>query len=172
MIAFILLALIAVPMVEIGLFIVVGTRIGLWPTLSLVVLTAIVGTALLRAQGISVLRRAQAALARSEMPVVELIEGACLLFAGALLLTPGFATDAFGLLLLIPAVRLGMGRYIWRRLSAHGGVHIHAQGGAGRGGPVIDGEFEDLSPDRSDATASNAKSLTNSQDTTRRKPKP
>lgn len=172
MIAFILLALIAVPMVEIGLFIVVGTRIGLWPTLSLVVLTAIVGTALLRAQGISVLSRAQAALERSEMPIVELIEGACLLFAGALLLTPGFATDAFGLLLLVPAVRLGVGRYIWRRLSAHGGVHIHASGGTGQGGSTIDAEFEDVSPEGSDQAAANAKALTNGRDTERRKPKP
>ena len=141
MIAFILVALIVVPLVEIGLFIAIGTRIGLWPTLALVVLTAVAGTALLRQQGLSVLARAQAALERSEMPVTELIEGACLVFAGALLLTPGFATDTVGLLLLIPSVRLGVGRYIWRRLAARGGI----QGGMDGRGPVIDGDFEDLS---------------------------
>lgn len=99
------LAIVAIPIIEITLLIQVGGIIGVWRTVALIVITAVIGTALLRAQGLRTLQAAQASLNRNEMPVAELFDGACLLVAGVLLLTPGFVTDTIGLLLFIPPVR-------------------------------------------------------------------
>ena len=117
---------------EIGIFIEVGGLLGAWPTIGLVVLTAIVGTWLIRLQGFAVLARAQQSLEQETLPVQEIFDGLCLLLAGALLLTPGFMTDAFGFALLVPAVRRSAGRWIWRAFKARGGVHIHMGGAAYR----------------------------------------
>ena len=101
-----LLALfIAIPIVEIALFIQVGGWIGLWPTIAIVILTAVVGTALVRSQGLEVLRRLQASLAEGGDPMGAIAHGALILVAGVLLLTPGFFTDSVGLVLLVPRVR-------------------------------------------------------------------
>ena len=91
-----LIAFIATPIIEIAVFIEVGGRIGLWSTIGIVILTAVIGTAMLRQQGISVLFRIQENLNANRMPVRELFDGVCLVAAGALLLTPGFVTDAIG----------------------------------------------------------------------------
>ncbi len=154
---FILLALIIVPMVEIGIFVQVGAAIGLWNTLACVVLTAIVGTWLLRAEGIRTLRRAQESFARQEFPVTEVFDGMCLLVAGALLLTPGFATDGLGLLLFVPPFRAVIKGWLWRRIGVPGDGTSppreppgepprDSQWGAG-GGPTIDGEYHEVDPD-------------------------
>jgi UPF0716 protein FxsA len=100
-----LLAFIIVPIVEIGVFIEVGGALGLGPTLVIVVCTALAGTALLRFQGLATWKRAREAMERGEPPVDEVFDGVCLLVAGAFLLTPGFVTDAAGLLLFVPALR-------------------------------------------------------------------
>ena len=84
----IFLLLFGVPIAEIALFIQVGDLIGLWPTLGTIVLTALAGTALVRAQGIGILTRIQAETQAGRLPVGELISGACLVVAGLLLLTP------------------------------------------------------------------------------------
>ena len=97
--AILLLAMfIAVPIVEIGLFIEIGGWIGLWPTIGVVIVTAFAGTTLLRLQGLSVLQRVQESANRNELPVQEVFDGLCLLVAGVLLLTPGFFTDLIGFL--------------------------------------------------------------------------
>ena len=101
----ILLALILVPLIEIGVFIEVGGAIGLWPTLALIVVTALLGTWQLQAQGLTTLNRAREQMDRGAMPARELFDGACLLIAGALLLVPGFVTDVLGALLFVPPVR-------------------------------------------------------------------
>lgn len=110
------------------------------PTLALVVLAGIVGICLVRLQGFVALRRAQATFEQREVPARELFGAACILVAGVLLLIPGFASDAIGLLLLIPAVRAGLRRWLWSRLSA----------GSRRGGspqaprrrqPIIDADY-------------------------------
>ncbi|MEL0111000.1 MAG: FxsA family protein, partial [Rickettsiales bacterium] len=88
----ILFVFIAVPIAEIAVFIEAGEQFGLWPTLGLVILTAVIGTALLRHQGLQTIQRVQLSLERGEMPVGEVFTGLCLLVAGALLLTPGFLT--------------------------------------------------------------------------------
>ena len=95
----------AVPLAEIFVLIEVGSMAGAGATVGLVALTAIAGAALMRAQGLATLRRAQAAMTRGEVPALELLEGAVILVSGALLLTPGFITDVSGFACLIPAVR-------------------------------------------------------------------
>ena len=102
---FLLSIVILIPLVEIGVFIEIGSVIGLWPTLGAIVLTAISGMALIRKQGLATLARAQNTFTAGQLPVRELFDGFCLLLAGAFLLTPGFVTDALGGLLLIPWLR-------------------------------------------------------------------
>ena len=142
----ILLAFIAVPLIEIAVFIEIGGRIGLVSTLAVVVATALAGTYMLRLQGLSTLHRAQTAMNRGELPLREVFDGLCLLVAGALLLTPGFVTDAIGGSLFIPAVRAGLRRLLGPWLATSGRVHMHRGPGPGRhgGGTTIDGEYEDL----------------------------
>ncbi len=94
-----------IPIIEIYLLITVGGFIGVWPTVGLVILTAIIGVSLLRAQGLSTLQKAQENIAKGEMPALEMLEGIVLLICGALLLTPGFFTDTIGFLALVPQLR-------------------------------------------------------------------
>lgn len=109
---------IGVPIVEIVVFIEAGDLIGLWPTIGVVIVTGIVGTALLRHQGFGVLRRLQARSQAGEAPLAELFEGVCLLIAGAFLLTPGFVTDSVGFLLFLPPVRWAIARWVLLRFQA------------------------------------------------------
>lgn len=151
MAALIVLAFIAVPIIEIALFIEVGSAIGLWNTLAVVVLTAIAGSWMLRAQGMRTLRRAQESLARQEFPVSEVFDGLCLLVGGILLLTPGFFTDAVGFFLFLPPARAVLKGAIWRRLSASGTVSADFGDGRQPGpgaGPTIEGDFRHIPPDR------------------------
>ena len=97
--------LVAVPIIEIALFIEVGGAIGLWPTLLIVVLTALAGSILLRSQGLATLTSLQNSVSAGRNPMEPIAHGALILVAGVLLLTPGFFTDAFGLSLMIPTVR-------------------------------------------------------------------
>ncbi len=140
---YLLLAFILTPLAEIALFVRIGGEIGLWPTLATVLVTALVGTAVLRHQGLVTLTRARASLARGEMPLAEAFDGACLMASGLLLLTPGFLTDAVGALLLVPAVRLALMGLLARRLAAF----VTPQGGA-VGDRVVDADFTVIDPDR------------------------
>ena len=132
-----------VPLLEIYLLITVGGVIGAWPTVGLVVLTAVVGALLLRQQGFSTLQRVQNELAQGQVPAVAMLEGVVLLFSGALLLTPGFFTDAIGFLCLIPRLRQSLIRMLMSRVvltafsTAPGGST--AESGRGR---VIEGEYQ------------------------------
>lgn len=94
-----------VPLVEIYFLIKVGNSIGAIATIALVVFTALLGAMLLRFQGWMTLQRTRMTMARGELPALEMLEGVLLLCAGALLLTPGFVTDAFGFALLVPPLR-------------------------------------------------------------------
>ncbi len=138
MFPFLALAFLTVPIVEIYLLIKVGQVIGAGWTVALVVLTAIIGVWLLRLQGLSTLLRARHKLEHDELPAQELLEGVCLVIAGALLLTPGFFTDGVGFLLLLPPTRQWLVRRLAARLVAGAQVHVH---GDIRGGDrnVIDG---------------------------------
>ena len=141
----IFLALIGVPIAEIAVFIELGGLIGLWPTLILIIVTALLGTAVLRHQGLRTLHSAQESLARNEVPVKEAMDGVMLLVAGAFLLTPGFITDAAGALLLCPPVRTGLRGWVTGHFVAHGTWSTGNPPGNAADPPVIEGEFVDLS---------------------------
>lgn len=104
-----------VPVLEIYLLIQIGGVIGALPTIGLVVLTAVLGAALLRQQGLTTLMRLQSNLDRGDLPAFELLEGAVLLVGGALLLTPGFFTDAIGFAALLPMTRRPLIQWLMRR---------------------------------------------------------
>lgn len=146
----ILLAFLCIPIAEIAVFIKAGQIIGLGWTLAVVVLTAVIGTALLRRQGLKVLTQTQQKLDRGELPVGELFDGICLLIAGALLLTPGFITDCVGFALFIPPVRQLLGTFVLSRFLKSGSSRVWVNGeevGPGRRGgrgPIIDGEYTDV----------------------------
>ncbi|MEM9318678.1 MAG: FxsA family protein [Pseudomonadota bacterium] len=108
---------VAVPLIEIALFIQIGGIIGLWPTLAIVVLTAAIGTYLVRAQGGQALQNLRQSFEELSDPTGPLAHGAMILFSGALLLTPGFFTDAVGFALLVPAVRRIIIREIGKRIE-------------------------------------------------------
>jgi UPF0716 protein FxsA len=110
--------LIAVPIAELYVIVQVAHLIGLVPTLVVLLAVSILGGWLLKREGTAAWRRVRATLARGEMPALEVADGALVLLGGALLLTPGFITDAAGLLLLFPMVRValrgGIRRLLWR----------------------------------------------------------
>src|SRR3546814_6274569 len=93
------------PLLEIAVFIEVGSAIGFWPTLALTCATAGAGSFLLSAQGLATLLRARAQLDQGQLPAREMFDGVCLVLAGGLLVLPGFVTDTLGLLLFFPPCR-------------------------------------------------------------------
>jgi len=105
-----------VPLLEIYGFITIGSFIGIWPTIGIVILTAIAGSLLLRHQGMNALFQAQEKLQKGAFPVDQMIDGVCLGFAGALLLTPGFFTDFFGFLLFIPVFRHWFAYFVFEKI--------------------------------------------------------
>lgn len=145
-----LFAFIAVPMIEIALFIQVGGIIGLGWTLTIVLFTAVLGTWLVRTQGAMALGQLGASFSEMRDPTEPLVNGAMILFAGALLLTPGFFTDAIGFALLVPAFRKAAFHMIRARVKVQGfstaqtsRVHPSRQRESRRG-DVIDGEFTEI----------------------------
>ena len=137
--------LLGVPALEIAVFIEVGGVLGVWWTLALIVATAAAGSALLRAQGLATLARVQASLDRNEAPVADLFDGLCVLVAGVLLLTPGFVTDAVGLVLFIPPVRWLLMGWAWQALARRGGFGGWTRRW-GTGDGVIDAEYRVVQP--------------------------
>ena len=122
----------------------VGGVIGALPTIGLVILTAVVGVWLLRLEGLATLHRVQTKLGRGETPEKELLEGIMLVFGGALLLTPGFATDAAGFICLLPGLRRPLAARI---ITNTGFASIRVPGaGPSPGGQVFDGEFQQENP--------------------------
>jgi len=141
------LLLVAVPIIEIALFIEVGGWLGFWPTLAIVLLTAAAGTYLLRQQGLATLGELQRRLAEGEDPSPVLAHGAMILIAGVLLLTPGFFTDALGLALLAAPVRDAVIRYVRARMTVvSGGVHMRWGNAPPPAADTIDGEYEVVEP--------------------------
>jgi len=105
-----------IPIIEIYLLIEIGSVIGAFATVFSVVFTAVLGAWLLRIQGFSTLRRVQQTAAQGGIPAIEILEGAMLLVAGALLLTPGFFTDAIGFVCLVPPLRRSMALWFFQRI--------------------------------------------------------
>ncbi|MDQ3766968.1 MAG: FxsA family protein [Actinomycetota bacterium] len=105
MVGALFLLLLAVPVIELWIIIQVSGELGLGVTLILLVLISVAGAWLLKQQGLQTWRRLQSTLSRGQMPTAEATDGALILLGGALLMTPGFLTDAFGILLLLPPAR-------------------------------------------------------------------
>ncbi len=144
---YLLLVFILVPIVEIYFLIKVGDVIGALPTVLLVVFTAFLGVFLLRWQGLSTLYRVQTSLERGELPASAMVEGLLLLIAGALLLTPGFVTDAIGFALLVPTLRQQLARFlIYKGLLSASGMTMQPGGPVHEARPqsrkTIEGEFK------------------------------
>ncbi|TDL89304.1 FxsA family protein [Meridianimarinicoccus aquatilis] len=145
-----LAAFIGIPLIEIGLFIQVGGLLGLWPTLLIVVLTAILGTSMVRTQGLAALANIQTSINRLDNPAEPLAHGAMILVSGVLLLTPGFFTDALGFALLVPGIRVRVFAFLRSRVNIQHATMNTAGQAAQRnpsGPDVIDGEFREVDPD-------------------------
>ena len=156
-----LLLFILVPIIEIGVFIQVGGFLGLWPTLFIVLVTAVVGVNLLKQQGLRAWMDIQNSMAQGKVPALEMASAAQLLFAGGLLLTPGFVTDAVGFTLMVPAVRISLARYLMKHWAnkatvVSGSSFYYSSETQSDGSPfegndngedkrTIEGEFEDRS---------------------------
>ena len=148
---------IAVPIIEIYFLVKVGEQIGPLKTILLVIITAIIGTWLLRQQGLSTLARFQSSMASGKIPAQEMIEGVILLIGGILLLTPGFVTDALGLLCLLPFSRQAFARKIAKNSSVHlqtqmggfGSQRPNQQNQSGNG-DIYEGEYTQKEDDKLD----------------------
>ncbi|MBR9762021.1 MAG: FxsA family protein [Rhodobacteraceae bacterium] len=151
-----LIAFIAVPMIEIALFIKVGGLIGLGWTLAVVLLTAVLGTWLVKQQGRQALANIQRSFSELSDPSAPLADGAMILLSGALLLTPGFFTDAVGFALLTPAFRRAAFLWLRKRVKVQSfsagfnagparDPHRDPRGPAGDP-DIIDGDFQELDP--------------------------
>jgi len=130
------------PLLEIYLFIQIGTEIGALSTIALIALTAIVGVALLRHQGLSTLQNVQRQMQHGQVPAVGLLEGIMLFFAGALLLTPGFFTDTIGFLILIPPIRKSLALWVLERSGTIVKMNPD-QSSQPESNHYIEGEFQD-----------------------------
>ena len=117
MAVYLFLAFLIIPMIEIGLFIVLGQTIGLWPTLLGVIVTAVIGSAIIRSQGLSLISDIQRQMSSGRLPAMQLFEGLLVGIAGALLLTPGYFTDTIGFLLLVPPLRHALYAYLKTRVT-------------------------------------------------------
>lgn len=127
-----IVAFIVVPLAELALIIEVGQALGLLPTIAILLADSVLGGILMRAQGRAAWRRLREAMQTGRVPHREALDGALVIFGGALLLTPGFITDVVGLLLLIPATR-AVARRLAARIIARR-VVIGVAGAAGRSG--------------------------------------
>lgn len=131
MIVWLVLLFIAVPLVELYVIVETASSIGTLETIGLLILVSIVGAWMVKAQGMAVLWRVRGKLQEGQMPGRELVDGALVLFAGALMLTPGFVTDAVGLLLLFPPTRMVIRPILIRRFRHR--VSYYGPGGSGQG---------------------------------------
>ena len=135
-----LLLIIGIPMIEIYLFIKIGSQIGAFNTISLIFLTAFLGIIYARYEGFNTLKSGMSQIVKNEVPVYEIISGAALAFAALLLILPGFATDVIGLLLIFPPTR----KLFLKKVSNKKNTDYKKQ-------DYINGEFEDID-DQDDRT--------------------
>ena len=130
-----LILIIGIPIIEIYLFIKIGSQIGAFNTILLILVTAIIGVAYARYEGFNTLRSGMAQLVKNELPVYEIVSGATLAFAAFLLILPGFATDIIGILIIVPFTRkLILTRFISKKKHS-------------KNKEFIEGDYEDISDD-------------------------
>ena len=131
-----LLIIILVPIIEIYLFIKIGSQIGAFSTISLIFVTAFLGIIYARYEGFNTLKSGMSQIIKNEMPIYEIISGAALAFAAFLLILPGFATDILGLLIIFPPTR----KLLLKKVSTKYSGNKKKQ-------DVIEGEVEDIDED-------------------------
>jgi UPF0716 protein FxsA len=139
-----LLLFIVVPILELYVIVQVAGGIGTLETIGLLIVVSVVGAWLVRREGLNVLRKIQLQLGQAQMPTKQIVDGGLIMFAGALMLTPGFITDAAGVLLLIPPTRMVVRQILMRRFK--GRIQTTTLGGAGVGfsRPSFDGDVFDV----------------------------
>ena len=133
----VLITLILVPILEIYLFIKIGSQIGAFNTISLIFITAIIGVIYARYEGLNTLRSGFSQLIKNEAPIYEIISSAAIAFAALLLIVPGFATDLLGFLLIFPLTRKIFFSKISKKFESETKIKK----------PYIEGEFEDIEED-------------------------
>ena len=133
----VLILILSIPLVEIYLFIKIGSTIGAFNTIALILITAIVGVAYARYEGFNTLKSGMSQLLRNEVPLYEIISGAALTFASILLILPGFATDILGLMLIIPVTRKIIFKFFSKRFQ------INKQNSEQQK-DFIEGEYKDM----------------------------
>ena len=111
----VLVLIIGIPLIEIYLFIKIGSQIGAFNTILFILLTAVIGVYFVRLQGLSTLKSGITQLYRNQIPIFEMMSGAALAFAALLLIIPGFATDVIGFLLILPMTRNLIFKYLGRK---------------------------------------------------------
>ncbi len=129
-----LILLISIPLIEIYLFIKIGSYIGAFSTISLILITAVIGIIYARYEGLNNLKSGMSQLINNQLPIYEIISGAALAFAALLLILPGFATDFIGLLIIFPPTRKLMFKKVSKKYSSQ----------KNKKHDFIDGEFEDI----------------------------
>ena len=133
----VLILLIGIPLIEIYLFIKIGSQIGAFNTVLLIISTAIVGVAYARYEGFNTLKSGIKQIVKNELPVYEIISGATLAFAAFLLILPGFATDAIGVLLIIPLTRkIFLSKFVKKNKNGYKNRE--------KNNNFIEGEYEDI----------------------------
>ena len=132
-----LISIILVPIIEIYLFIKIGSQIGPFSTIFLIFVTAVVGIIYARYEGLNTLRSGFTQLVKNELPAYEMISGAAIAFAALLLIIPGFATDALGFLILFPITR----KFLFKKISKN------INKSSTKKENFIDGEFQDIEDD-------------------------
>ena len=136
----VLILLISIPVVEIYLFIKVGSYIGAFNTISLILITAIIGVIYARYEGFNTLKSGMSQLIKNQLPIYEIVSGAALAFAALLLILPGFATDILGLLLIFPPTRKLLFKKVTNKYSNKNNKKQD----------FINGEFEDIDEDKNE----------------------
>tara|TARA_B100001750_G_C15000077_1_gene346962 strand:- start:62 stop:475 length:414 start_codon:yes stop_codon:yes gene_type:complete len=129
-----LILIISIPLIEIYLFIKIGSQIGAFNTISLILLTAFVGVFYARYEGFNTLKSGISQLMKNELPFYEIISGAALAFASLLLILPGFATDIIGLLIIFPPTRKLFFKSISKKYASKSNIKKN----------FIEGEYEDI----------------------------
>jgi len=132
----VLILILSIPLIEIYLFIKIGSQIGALNTIALILITAIVGVAYARYEGFNTLKSGMSQLMRNEVPIYEIISGATLTFAALLLILPGFATDLLGILLVFPLTR----KLIIQSFSKN----FKSKKDENKGKDFIEGEYKDM----------------------------
>ena len=132
----VIISIILIPIIEIYLFIKIGSQIGAFNTISLIFITAIVGIIYARYEGLNTLKSGISQIIKNELPSYEIISGAAIAFAAFLLIIPGFATDLFGFIIIFPLTR----KILLKKLSKNINTKKENEN-------FIDGEYEDIEND-------------------------